>query len=440
MARLKLASMTFTFIAPRLLAALLCCLSLAPARALEATWSGFATLGYARSDSAYTYQRFIHQDGSFKRDSLLAGQLDLRLSPQWSATVQAKLAPANDSDQGLRATAAWAFVAWRPDNDWLLRAGKVRLPIYLYSESLDIGVASDMVRLPHEMYSTVPTNDFTGIFATRSFNGSQRDVSLDAFSGQADATARLWIRDGLPPVLPAGPLFKTVQVKVNGLALTARDSTLTWRVALLSSRTTPVDGPRLPVRFARVDLAPGLGYWQVGDSLPGPGVERVSRIRNLALTAGAEWQFGDGWRLAGEAVRMRQRDTELGSDSKAGYIALFKRVGSFTPYVSAARQRSSDGVLGWHQRLTTPTLPAFVPGAAQINAAQRVAGESGYAFDQRSLALGLSYALSPTAKLKGEWMRTQVGQASGHFDVPAGQPDAQGLRVHTLSAGLSLGF
>jgi hypothetical protein len=425
---------------PRLLAALLGTLPLASALALDATWSGFATLGYARSDSDYTYQRFISKDGTLKRDTLLAGQLDLRLSPQWSATLQAKLAPADDDDSRWRSTAAWAFLAWRPDNDWLLRAGKVRLPMYLYSESLDIGVASDMVRLPHEMYSIVPTNDFTGLFVTRSLAWGEREVSVDAFSGQADATARFRLRDGAPPALPAGPWFKTVNVKVNGLALTVRDSTLAWRVALLSTRTRPVDGTGVPVRFPRVDLAPGMGYWQVDDRMPGPGLERVRRIRNLALTAGAEWQFGDGWRVAGEAVRMRQRDTELGSDSRAGYIALFKRLGDFTPYVSAARQRSSDGLLGWQQRLSQPGLPAMVPGADQINAAQRVSGETLYAFDQRSLALGLSYALSPTAKLKGEWMQTHVGRASAHFDVPAGQPDAQGLRVQTLSASLSVAF
>jgi len=417
-------------------------LAAAPARAqnIEATWSGFATLGWAKSDSDYTYQRFITRDGGWKRDSLVAGQLDLRLSPQWSATVQAKVAACDTKDDGVCARAAWAFVAWRPDNDWLLRAGKVRVPLYLHSESLDVGVASDMARLPHEMYSIVPTNDFTGLFVTRSFSWGARDISIDAYSGQADATARLWLRDGLPPVVPAGASFRTVNVKVNGLVLSVRDDTLTWRLGAISARTRSADGQPLPVRFPRVDIGSGLYYWQVDPSLPGPGIERVGHIRNLALTAGAEWSFGDGWRVAGEYVRMMQHDTELGSDSKAGYLALFKRIGDFTPYASMARQRSSDGVLDWHQRLTTPTLPGVVPGADQINAAQRLAGESGYAFDQRSLALGVSYALSPTAKLKGEWMRTRVGRASGHFDVPAGQPDAQGLQVHTWTANLSVAF
>jgi hypothetical protein len=413
-----------------------------PARAqdVQATWSGFATLGWAQSDSDTPYQRFITREGGWKRDSLIAGQLDLRLSPQWSATVQGKLAACATQDDSVCARAAWAFVAWRPGNDWLLRAGKVRVPLYLHSESLDVGVASDMARLPHEMYSVVPTNDFTGLFVTRNFSWGARELSLEAYSGRADATARLWLRDGLPPMVSAGPYFRTVDVKVNGLVLSSRDDTLSWRLGAISARTRSADGRPLPVRFPRVDVGPGLHYWQVDDNLPGPGIERVDRIRNLAITAGAEWSFGSGWRVAGEYVRMLQKDTELGSDSKAGYLALFKRMGAYTPYVSVARQRSSDGVLGWHERLVTPTLPPVVPGAAQINAVQRVAGESGYAFDQRSLALGLAWALSPTAKLKGEWMRTRVGRASGHFDVQPGQADAQGLQVHTWTANLSVAF
>jgi hypothetical protein len=407
---------------------------------VEATWSGFATLGYARSNSDFTYQRFIDRDGTFKRDSLVAGQLDLRLNPQWSATLQMKVAPADDDDRKWSVDPAWAFVAWRPDNDWLVRAGKARVPLYLHSESLDVGLSHDMLRLPHEMYSISPTNDFTGLFVTHSFGAGEREYSVDAYSGQARATARFWLRDGLPPYMQPGASFHTVKVRITGLALTARDAQLTWRLGLHSTSEKRVDGNDLPVRFPRVDLGPGVGYWKVDESMYGPPIETTRSIRNLAFTAGAEWQIDDTWRVASEFVRMRQLDTELGSDSKAGYVALFKRIGSFTPYVSLARQRSSDGVLEWHRRLTEDRLPDMVEGAAQLNAAQRVAGETLYAFDQRSVAIGVSYAWSATARIKAEWMRTHVGATSNHFDTPAGQAGSGGLRVNTLSANVSVAF
>lgn len=411
-----------------------------PALAVEADWSGFATLGYARSDAPYTYQGSIDEDGTWRRDTRLAGQLDLRLSPRWSATLQAQVAPADDSDSRWQLRAAWAFVAWRPDNDWLLRAGRMRLPVYLYSESLDVGVAGDMARMPHEMYSVLPSNNITGLELTRSLLVGRHDLNISAYTGEASNKLRQWLRDGVPPRQPAGARFTAVDVRMTGLVLTARSDTLTWRLGAHRAHTEPVGGRSLPVRYPRVDLGPGLGYWQVDDALPGPGIERVGRIRNLLLTAGAEWQLGAGWRLVGEAVTIRQKDTELGSDSRAGYVALFKRIGAWTPYASVGLQRSSDEVLGWRLRLQGASLPAVLPGAAQINAAQRTAGDAVYAMDQHSLALGASYSLSPMAKVKAEWLHTRIGRASAHFDTPPGRPDARELGVNTMSVNLAVAF
>ena len=421
-----------------LLALAMVCVA-APSLAVDATWSGFGTVGYAESNSKYTFQRFIDDDGTWRRDTLLAGQLDLRFNPQWSATLQVKASPADNDDTRWRVEPAWAFAAWRPNNDWLLRVGKLRAPLYMYSESLDVGVSHDMARLPHEMYSLAPTNDFSGLYVTRNTSVGNFDVSVDGYAGYASATARLWLRDGIPGQVQAGERFTTVKAKLAGLVLTARSPDLTWRLAAMFVNTHK-SGSRLPVRYPRVDLAPGLGYWQVDNQLPGPGVPTVGSFNNLLLTAGVEWQIGDGWKLASELASIQQYRSELGSDSRAGYVALFKRIDDFTPYISFAKQKSSSEVLGWAKRLRVPGLPAQLPGAAQINGAQRIAGESGYAYDQESIAVGLSYALSPTMKIKGEWMRTKVGQLSNHFDAPPGKPDAGGLRVNTLSVNFSFAF
>lgn len=423
-----------------LLATLAATLAGAPAQAVEVDWSGFATLGYARSNSPYAYQRFIDDGGTFKRDSLVAGQVDLRFTPQWSATLQVKATPSEDSDSGWQARANWAFVAWRPNNDWLLRAGRLRVPLYLHSEAIDVGVSHDMARLPFEMYSIAPTNDFTGLFASRNFSTDVRDFSVDAYAGQATAALRWWARDGLPPFVNPGAQFFDARVKVAGLVLTARSQQLTWRLGLHSASAGPTDGSQWATSYPRVDLAPGIGYWQVSDLLPGPGVPTTDGIRNMVLTAGAELQLGQGWKVAGEIIRLRQSGTELGEDSLAYYLAAFKRIGDFTPYVSIARQVSSGGIRDWHQRLTTPSLPGFIPNAELINGAQRLAGEGLRAYDQRSLAVGTSYDLSPTTKLKAEWMHTRIGAMSNHFDTPPGQPDLRDQSVNTLSVNFNVAF
>jgi hypothetical protein len=411
-----------------------------PALAIDATWSGFATFGYAQSNSDYGYQRFIDRDGSFKIDTVVAGQVDVRFSPAWSATLQVKAAPAENSDTRWDVKPSWAFVAWRPNNDWLLRAGKLRLPLYLYSESLDVGVSHDMVRLPYEMYSIAPTNDFYGGTVSRMFSVGERDISLDAYAGQVGGAARLWTRDGVPPQIKPGAIFTRFDVKVVGLVLTARDPSLTWRLGVHATETSESSGDPIPTRFPFVALGPGVGYYQVSKSLPGPGIESNSSVHNLLLTAGAEWQIGQGWKVAGEFVSMNQFDTDIGSDSIAGYLALFKKMGNFTPYVSVAGQLSGSELRNWSQRLRKPTLPDQLPGAAAINAAQRLAGENLYAFDQHSVAVGMSYAVTSNSKLKAEWMQTRVGEISTHFDTPVGKADARGRKVNTLSVNFSIAF
>ena len=422
---------------------LLCWLASTGAAAQDLSWSSFGTLGLAKSNRNFTYQRYITQDASANRDSLLGLQADLRLNPQWSATLQLKAAPSLQADARWAVVPTWAFVAWRPSDDWLLRAGRLRLPLYLYSESMDVGQTHDMARLPTEVYSVAPSSDFDGAYATRTWllgDGSERDISADAYHGTASTTARFWSRDGAPPDVPAGPQFHAVKVKTTGVALTLRQPGVVLRGSLHSTNTRQADGGTVPVTFPFVQLAPGLGYYQVSNSLPGPGLAAVQVIRNTVFSLGGEYSVAGGWRLAAEYVRNRQHNTELASDTTGSYVALFRRFGPLTPYVSASKLGSRQVGLDWYGRLTSNPLPALVPGAAQLNAAQRLAAESIWLVDQHALALGASYALAPQLKLKGEWLRSHIGQVSRLVDTPPGSATPHNTAVDVLSVNLNFAF
>ena len=417
-------------------------LAASAAGAQELSWSAYGTLGYARSDRHFTYQRHITDEGGFARDTRLGLQADLRFSPQWWATAQVKLEPARVNDNAWALSTAWAFVGWRPDDDWLLRLGRLRLPMYLHSESMDVGATHDMVRLPGEMYSIVPTPDFDGVSVSRNWAlGAQgeRELTADVYGGSASSVARFWRRDGLPPLLPAGASFEPVTLDLHGLALTLRQRGLLVRSSLSRASSRRTDG-QVAVRFPFVPLGNGLGYYQVDENLPGPGIPRVDRVRNTIFSLGAEAGLGQGWRVSGEFVRNLQHDTAFGADTSAAYVALFRQVGAFTPYVSLAGQRARQAAFDWYDRLTAHPLPAVVPGAAQINAAQRVAAESYWVTDQQSLALGSSYALTPQVKLKAEWLHTRIGRISRMVDAPAGEPTPRRTGVNVLSFNLNFAY
>lgn len=421
--------------------ALMATLMAPQAHALDLSWSGFATFGWARSDADFAWQRHITRQGSWDRDSVLGGQLDARFSPHWSATVQLRAAPAIDQDKAWRLDASWAFLSWRPNNDWQLRGGKLRAPLYLYSETQDVGASTEFARLPVEQYWIAPTSDFTGLYATRSWTLGDAELSLDAYSGYAETTQRQWSINGLPPAVAAGAQFIDVRVQSTGLVFTARQPDVLWRFGVHTTRTRRLGADTsITAHYPRVEIAPGLGYWQVDDALPGPGVETADAIRNRLISAGVDWQLGQGWRLAAEVTDVRQQDTEIGVSLRAGYGALFKTVDRLTGYVSLSRMLTGASERGWKNRLMTELLPAAMPGADQINAAQALAGEMVPSFDQHTVALGLSYALTPNSRLKAEWAHTRIGSGSSMADSAPGTVAPSQSGVNVLSVNYSIAF
>ena len=65
--------------------------------------------------------------------SIATAASDYRWTPgfsdQLSFVARGKAAPSIQRDDSWDTTLAWAFLAWRPNNDLLLRLGKVRVPI-----------------------------------------------------------------------------------------------------------------------------------------------------------------------------------------------------------------------------------------------------------------------------------------------------------------------
>lgn len=413
------------------------------AGAQELSWSSYGTIGFARANRDFTLQRFIDRDGTFERDSVLGAQADLRLGAQWSATLQVKAAPSIRSDDRWDLKTAWALVAWRPDDDWLLRAGRMRLPAYLRSESMDLGHSHDMARMPTEMYGLLPSNDFQGVSVARSWMVGDGDLSLDGYAGRSRSTLRFWVRDGAPPLLQQGANFIDFDVGLRGLVLTMRSPQTTWRAGMHHFRVNLRPGgayAAFPRYYPFVELAPGIGYYQVSDALPGPGVPSVTRLRNTIYTVGIEHTLRPGWRVAAEWARNIQDDTEIGYDSRGGYLALLHDVGRWTPYVSVSLMRSSESTIAWFERLTGNVLPPSVPGADAINAGQRAAGEVSFATDQRSLALGTSLSLDAHQRVKLEWLHTHIGRVSRFVDTPPGQDTPRHIGVQVWSASYSFSF
>ena len=404
-----------------------------PAAALDLSTSGFGTIGYSRSDQAASYQRFVNDGGTFKRDSVLGLQVDARINDQFSATLQGKVAASLKNDTTTAATISWAFLSWRPSNDWLVRAGRLRVPFYLRSESTDVGTTFDFAQLPTEVYAASSTTDIDGLAVSKTWNTQAGEWTLDGYLGSASIAYRSYLRDNSAAGLP-GAVFSPLKVGARGMVLTFQQDDNLYRLGAHDVRVRAPDGQPFPVTFPGVMIAPGISYYQVSSLMPGPGLITITEAHTPTYTMGMDIGVGADFRLIGEYVRRNVLGVNAGSNSQGAYLAALRSVGAWTPYVSVGRLLSTPEVRDLYGKVNASRVPAFIPGAAQINASQRAGADSLNPFDQTTWALGTSYRLSPTSKLKAEWTRTRTGLVSGLIDAPVGgESGNQVVNVVSLS-------
>jgi hypothetical protein len=408
----------------RLQCALTLALGLASVSALavDASLSGFGTVGFARSDRSQAYQRFIDDTGTWQRDSKLGAQLDLSWSPSWGLTAQLMAQPSQRDDEGYELNPTWLFASWRPDNDTHIRLGKQRTPLYLNSENLDVGQTYEFVRLPVEMYVLSPTQDLTGLYASRTWQGSGGEFSVEAMYGATTFWSRSHIRD-------LGTRFSDIDARIGSLVLNWRGERSRLRAGWhhANSRAeadAPVHYPYVPP-----------GFYQ----LSGEGVPTTERFRNDIFVIGGEVELAQGWRLVAEAARNLQHDM-LAPGSAAGYLAVIHQIGVWSPYASVARLVSKGRGAQLVNALDATVLPGVDAQTQQINASQRIAADAYPTYDQTSVALGTACALTPRTKLKAEWLQTRIGRRSSLLDSPAGGETLHDVSVRVWSFNFSFTF
>ncbi|MFH1658111.1 MAG: hypothetical protein ABIG35_02250 [Pseudomonadota bacterium] len=386
-----------------------------PAQAVDFTWSGFGTVGWAVSDKPYKYQRFIDNHGTFKRDTILGGQLDARLSPQWSATIQAKLGPSDHSDSDWQASLAWAFVSWRPSDDWLIRAGKIRLPLMLNTENNDVGATFDFARLPQEVYSISPLTDLVGLGVSKTWFGESMDWIAEVYAGKVETNWRYYGREMTPEQPSPGSWFYTYNIKSTGFVLMARSLDNTFRIGAHRVEASR-DGTKIGMPIVNVG-----GVYRFGTG----GDEKV--IIPL-FTVGASILLPADIKLSGEYARIKIDSSSEGLNRWGAYLSLSKRFGSWTPYVYFAKAKSSDSALAKYQAINGNVVPA------PYVASQKFFADIIIPYDQSTVALGTTYRLTPSALLKAEWSQANTGVASTLVDAPSGGNSShQTINVFSLS-------
>ncbi|TLX55212.1 hypothetical protein DN826_10445 [Stutzerimonas nosocomialis] len=166
------------------------CLAASPAFALEQgdyRFNGFGTVGFTHlggEDDGRSFGVQGQTTDSWRGDQLskFGAQLQYSLTDTVGATVQLTAKPLQDE---WKANLEWAYLSWQTNDRLMLRGGRLRSPVYMYSESLDVGYSYPWLRLPDEVYSQVQVTNYEGVDAVYTLPMSFGSATVQVAAGQA---------------------------------------------------------------------------------------------------------------------------------------------------------------------------------------------------------------------------------------------------------------
>jgi hypothetical protein len=384
------------------------------ALAVDYGLSGFGTLGGAVSDKKIVYQRYIDDNGTLMRDSLVGIQLDVKFTDQWAATAQVVLAAATDEDDVLKPQLKWTLLSYRPTNDWLIRAGRLSFGGLLNQQNLDVGVTYDMARLPTEVYLLSSAYDFDGLSVAKTWSTRAYEITLDGTFGMQNRDYRAYDNGSNEPDYFSG------DVTGGGFVVTVTDYDQAMYRAGWSINKIDTDEEGFLTTFNFISL--GNGLYTLGR--PDYG----SSIRANTLFLGIRMPLG-GFLISFEGTAVITQDVDPAPTTAGAYINISRKMGSWTPYLTYA-QSWTDGLDTWRKVKGATAVPQLGVSQTTIdNAASNLA-----VFDQNSWMIGTSYAFTPKQKVKAEAMLTHVGDRSAMFD---GDIANENVMVYSLSYNFS---
>jgi len=155
-------------------------------------FSGFGTLGVAHSSNkdADFVNNVFEAHGAGQSASLAAG-VDSKLGLQLTATPSEQItgvvqAIAQQKWNGTYAPALeWANVAWQATPDFDVRVGRVVWPMFVRSESVNVGYSNFSIRASGELAAEMPNTHNDGVDATYKFRTGSLAHALTAFGGHS---------------------------------------------------------------------------------------------------------------------------------------------------------------------------------------------------------------------------------------------------------------
>lgn len=356
--------------------------------------NGFANLigGMTLDDNETVYD--YDSDFSFDPASVFGLQVRGEVSDKLSATAQLVGRGKDDYDADFE----WAYMTYAVNNNTNISAGRLRMPLFKYSSSLDIGYSYHWLTPPDAVYG-IDFNNIDGVRVDYSnFSGDwEYGVQLTAGRVETDTTI-----SGTPAAL-----------ELKNVVAVSFEVTRDWFSArtLVGRGKTSAENEQFDTFIAGMaqfaPLIPAAASSATGFSVD----EDTGNFFEVAVDIDKyDW-------FVGAEFTQTEVDGSVIADNKAWYVTAGMRLGKFTPHITYEVEEADNA----DQLALVAALPSFISTGDQVTDATWSAiyqGATGIATQQKfevsAVTAGLRYDVEPGFALKADvtWYSDDLDDAN----------------------------
>ncbi len=166
--------------------------------AQDVNLNGFASAHVTQKLGGDSSPEYYNQNSSpnFYNYTKFGLNISSNISDKWTVASQVlvrgnKQTPGAEEPQwGMYAN--WAFVAYKPQDNWRIRLGRQLFPAWLVSEYIDVGYMYPWTEVPHAVYDLAPFKSLNGVSTDYTFTlGGGAKLGVMFFGGQEYQTVPL---------------------------------------------------------------------------------------------------------------------------------------------------------------------------------------------------------------------------------------------------------
>ncbi|MBL4865695.1 MAG: hypothetical protein JKY67_04890 [Pseudomonadales bacterium] len=240
---------------------------------------------------------------TFYPDSNMALQFIVDMEEGLTATAQINAVGSTQFD----AEIAWAFISWKANSEFTFQAGRQRIPLYYFSDSLEVAYSYHWIRGPIEIYNASMAN-YTGVKLIYETIVSDVPVRFQWYGGESS---------GFNFVSNAAQAYKDLM----GITLDADHKGLAFR-ATYGQAKYGLEGATSTLNGITLDQGLDNGV----DISLGNVALRLDRLAYFVMAEYSNYSFGDPqWTdIGGFGVKR----------GDGWYVSSGIRIGAYTPHIT----------------------------------------------------------------------------------------------------------